>query len=93
MPGFKLFKDNQILTSDNFMEYLAKQAVIVCQTTSDRDLGLATDVVEGMTAYTKDNDQYSVYDGLSWVRIATYSDVTAVYNERDNRIRLTMEHR
>jgi hypothetical protein len=91
MPGFKLFRDNQILTSDIFMDHLANQSIIVCITDTDRDLGLASYAREGMVAYLKDVDEHSIYDGTSWVKIANHAEVISTYDPRDNLVINAME--
>ena len=90
MPGFKNFLENQILTAENFMDYIAKQCVIVCDTESDRDTSLAAHVREGMTCYCKDVDQMFVYVIDGWERIAVYSEAISSYDPRDNQITIGM---
>lgn len=90
MPGFKQFTDQQILTADNFMDFLMKQSVIVCDTSSDRDTLLATHVRQGMTCYVKNLDQMFWYSGSAWTRIATLAEVSASYNPRNSYLRSFM---
>lgn len=91
MPGLKLFKDNQILTSDNFVDYLANQSIIVCISETDRDLGLGSYAREGMVAYLKDVDEHYIYDGSNWVKIANHAEVISTYDPRDNLVINAME--
>lgn len=86
MPGFKLFRDNQILTSDIFMDFLANQSIIVCISDTDRDLGLGPYAREGMVSYVKDVDEHYIYDGSNWLKIANHAEVISTYDPRDNLI-------
>lgn len=90
MPGYKNFLDTQIVTSDNFMDFIMKQAVIVCDSELERDIGLPSYLREGMVTYTKDTGYFSVYDGSTWNRMATVSEAAAGYNPRDNEVILGM---
>lgn len=91
MPGFKLFRNNQILTSGTFIDYLADQSIIVCLTDSDRNLALGPYAREGMVAYVKDVNEHSIYDGSSWVKIANHAEVISTYDPRDNLVINAME--
>lgn len=90
MPGYKQFASNQIMTAENFMDFLMNQAVIVCDTVSDRDTNLAPYFREGMTCYMEDTDQLVVYDGSNWIRMATYAEASTTYTPRDNDILMFM---
>lgn len=91
MPGYKNFADNQILTAENFMDFIMKQAVIACDTEADRDTGLASVLREGMVCYIKDTDEILFYDGTNWVLIANFADASSTYDPRDNNIIVAME--
>ena len=84
MPGFKYFLNSQIMTAENFMDFLMKQTVIVCEEEADRDLQLAAYLREGMAAYSQDVDQLAVYDGTDWVRMATFAEASTTYDPRNN---------
>lgn len=90
MPGYKEFLENQILTAENFMDYLMKQAVIVCDTETDRDTNLAPYFRQGMTCYMKDTGQLVTYNGTDWIRLATHAEAITTYDPRDNDITLLM---
>ena len=53
---------------------------MVFDDSSDRDSDLAAGptATEGMTAYLKDVNQITYYDGSAWVRLGTYAEVQAV---------------
>jgi hypothetical protein len=59
--GFKTFTPS-VLTSADVNDYLMKQAVITC-TSSSRP----SSPVEGMTIYETDTDCYVTYSGSAWV--------------------------
>lgn len=90
MPGYKNFLSNQIMTAENFMDYLMKQALIVAETDTYRDTELAPYAREGMACYVEDTDQLGIYDGSNWVRMATYDEASTTYNSRDNDVLLFM---
>jgi hypothetical protein len=60
--GFKTFVPGTTLTAGDVNEYLMKQSVIVC-TSSTRP----SSPVEGMTIYQTDTDNQWFYDGATWL--------------------------
>lgn len=93
MPGFKNFRDLQILKAENVNDYLMKQAVISCFTELDRDLALSSVLREGMVCFIKDTEQIIYYDGENWKRVATFSEATAGFSPRRNEVILQMDPR
>lgn len=90
MPGYKEFIDTQILTAENFMDYLMKQVVIKCDDSTFRDSNLTPYLREGMICYMKDTDQLVIYDGAEWIRLATYAEASTTYDPRDNDVLFSM---
>lgn len=62
---FKTFTAGSVLTASEVNSYLMKQAVIVCDSSSD----YPTSPVEGMTVYDKALDSVLSYSGAAWVRV------------------------
>lgn len=91
MPGYKRFIADQILEADTLNDYIMDQAVIVARTEAGRNSALTGTLREGMVNYLKADETLRFYDGASWVRIATYDEVSAQYNPRNNQIAHTME--
>jgi hypothetical protein len=63
MPGFKTFASGDILTAADVNDFLMKQSVITCESTTR-----PASPVEGMVVYETDLDVFSVYSGSAWVR-------------------------
>jgi len=78
--GIKTWTTGDVLQAADVNEYLAEQAVMVFDDSSDRDSDLAAGpgATEGMTVYLKDVNQITYYDGSTWVRMGTYAEVQAV---------------
>ena len=78
--GIKTWATGDVLQAADVNEYLAEQVIMVFDDSSDRDSDLAAGptATEGMTAYLKDVNQVTYYDGSAWVRMGTYAEVQAV---------------
>lgn len=63
---FKTFADGDILTGAEVNSFLMKQAVIVCDSSSD----YPTSPNEGMLVYDKALDSYVGYTSTAWVTVA-----------------------
>lgn len=64
--AFKTFTDGAILTAADVNTYLARQAIIVCTSTTR-----PSSPNEGMTCYETDTNTIRTYDGSLWQRAAT----------------------
>lgn len=69
--GYKDFVNGDILTASQVDTYLMEQAVMVFASASARDTALTTAKAEGMTAYLKDTNTLTTYDGSAWYTIAS----------------------
>lgn len=73
--GRRTFVPSEVLTASNVNSYLMDQAVMVFDDATERDVALGTAIVsQGMTAYTKDDDIISAFDGTDWVQVHPYVD-------------------
>jgi hypothetical protein len=73
--GRRTFVPGEVLTASNVNSYLMDQAVMVFDDATERDVALGTAIVsQGMTAYTKDDDVISAFDGTDWVQVHPYVD-------------------
>ena len=61
---FKTFTAGSVLTASEVNTYLMKQAVIVCDASTD----YPASPVEGMFVFDKTLDAFLAYDGAAWVR-------------------------
>jgi len=75
MP-YKVFTDGNVLTASEVNEFL-QQGVLVFDDAAARDAALTP--IEGMVAFTKDNNQTRFYDGTNWVLLGN-QDVETVKN-------------
>ena len=66
MAGFREFVTGEVLTADNVMDFLQKQAVMKFADAAARDAALGTAVREGMVAWLDDTDSVIAYDGTAW---------------------------
>jgi hypothetical protein len=65
--GFRTFASGEVLTSNNVMEYLMKQMVMVFSGTAARSSALPSPET-GMVAYSTATG-LQVYNGTSWVSV------------------------
>ena len=75
--GYKLFNTGDVLTAAQVNTYLQEQVVMVFANATARTTALSGVLAEGMVSYLKDTNATEVYDGSSWVGIAS-GDITAV---------------
>jgi len=65
--GFKDWTAGDVLTAADVDGYLMRQTVMTFADSSARDTALSGVLDEGMVAYLEDVDQFTTYDGSSWV--------------------------
>lgn len=91
MPGFKLFDQDDVLTSAEVNDYLMLQSIMVFDTDIDRDVAMVGILRPGITVYVKSSSALSQYNGTSWVRIPTYDELDNVTAESDIRKIILMD--
>lgn len=79
MSGWKSWAVGEVVEATDFQNYLQDQVVQVYAGTAARSSALGTAVAEGMVSYLQDTNAVEVFDGASWVSVATgyISAVTA----------------
>lgn len=75
--GYKLFNTGDVLTAAQVNTYLQEQAVMRFANAAARTTALSGVLAEGMVSYLMDTDSVEVYNGTSWVGVAT-GDITGV---------------
>jgi hypothetical protein len=81
--GYKLFNTGDVLTAAQVNTYLQEQAVMRFANAAARTTALASVLAEGMVSYLQDTDAVEVYNGTSWVGVAS-GDITAVTTGSDS---------
>ena len=64
MP-FKVFSNGQILTAADVNDYIMEQQIMVFDDATARGTAI-TAPLHGMTAFLKDSNRLSYYDGSTW---------------------------
>ena len=75
--GYKLFNTGDVLTAAQVNTYLQEQTVMVFANSTARTTALSGVLAEGMMSYLQDTNSVEVYNGTSWVALAS-GDVTEV---------------
>jgi hypothetical protein len=75
--GYKLFNTGDVLTAAQVNTYLNEQTVMVFASSAARTSALSGVLAEGMMSYLQDTNSVEVYNGTSWVALAS-GDVTEV---------------
>lgn len=75
--GYKLFNTGDVLTAAQVNTYLQEQAVMRFANAAARTTALSSVLAEGMVSYLQDTDAVEVYNGTSWVGVAT-GDITGI---------------
>lgn len=75
--GYKLFNTGDVLTAAQVNTYLQEQTVMVFANSTARTTALSGVLAEGMMSYLQDTNSVEVYNGSSWVALAS-GDVTEV---------------
>lgn len=75
--GYKLFNTGDVLTAAQVNTYLQEQAVMRFANAAARTTALSGVLAEGMVSYLMDTDSVEVYNGTSWVGVAS-GDITSV---------------
>lgn len=81
--GYKLFNTGDVLTAAQVNTYLQEQAVMRFASAAARTTALSGVLAEGMVSYLMDTDSVEVYNGTSWVGVAS-GDITAVTTGSDS---------
>lgn len=81
--GYKLFNTGDVLTAAQVNTYLQEQAVMRFASAAARTTALSGVLAEGMVSYLMDTNTVEVYDGSSWVGVAT-GDITGVTTGTDS---------
>ena len=82
MP-FTVWSTGQTVTAALFNSEIAEQTLTTWATEAARNSGIASPV-EGMFAFTKDNDKLWYYDGAAWVETSLAADITAVNTQSNS---------
>lgn len=78
MAGWKDWAVNEIVTADDFQNYVQDQVVQVYAGTAARSTALGSAVAEGMISYLSDTNTLQYYSGSAWVDVSSPGDITAV---------------
>jgi hypothetical protein len=78
MAGWKDWAVNEIVTADDFQNYVQDQVVQVYAGTAARSTALGTAVTEGMVSYLSDTNTLQFYNGTAWADVSSPGDITAV---------------
>jgi hypothetical protein len=78
MAGWKDWAVNEIVTADDFQNYVQDQVVQVYAGTAARATALGSAVTEGMVSYLSDSNTLQVYNGTAWADVSSPGDITAV---------------
>lgn len=76
--GYKLFNTGDVLTAAQVNTYLQEQTVMVFNDAAARTTALSGVLAEGMMSYLKSDDTVYVYNGTTWVSVASTGDITSV---------------
>lgn len=79
--GYKLFNTGDVLTAAQVNTYLQEQTVMVFADAAARTTALSGVLAEGMITYLKSTDAVEVYNGSTWVNVA--SDQTPLTTKGD----------
>jgi hypothetical protein len=71
MAGYKEWAIGEVVEAGDFQGFIQNQTVMVFDSESARTTALTGVVAEGMTSYLKDINAVQVYNGTSWVAIAS----------------------
>jgi len=71
VEGVKYWADNEPVRGFDANAYLMSQSVMRFNNASDRDSALARSLTSGMIAYNKSTTTLQLYDGTSWIDVAT----------------------
>ena len=71
VEGVKYWADNEPVRGFDANAYLMSQSVMRFDNASDRDSALARSLTSGMIAYNKSTTTLQLYDGTSWIDVAT----------------------
>ena len=75
--GYKLFNTGDVLTAAQVNTYLQEQTVMVFASSTARTTALSGVLAEGMMSYLQDTNSVEVYNGSSWVALAS-GDLTEI---------------
>jgi hypothetical protein len=75
--GYKLFATGDVLTAAQVNTYLNEQTVMVFASSAARTTALTSVLAEGMMSYLQDTNTVEVYNGSSWVALAS-GDLTEI---------------
>ena len=75
--GYKLFNTGDVLTAAQVNTYLQEQTVMVFANSTARTTALSGVLAEGMMSYLQDTNSVEVYNGTSWVALAS-GDLTEI---------------
>lgn len=75
--GYKLFNTGDVLTAAQVNTYLNEQTVMVFASSTARTTALSGVLAEGMMSYLQDTNSVEVYNGSSWVALAS-GDLTEI---------------
>ena len=75
--GYKLFQTGDVLTAAQVNTYLNEQTVMVFANSTARTTALSGVLAEGMMSYLQDTNSVEVYNGTSWVALAS-GDLTEI---------------
>ncbi len=78
MAGWKDWSVNEIVTADDFQNYVQDQVIQVYAGTAARATALGTAVTEGMVSYLSDTNTLQFYNGTAWADVSSPGDITAV---------------
>lgn len=71
LEGFKYWADGEPVVGIDANAFLMSQSVMRFDNASDRDSALARTLTNGMMAYNKSTTTLQLYDGSSWLDVAT----------------------
>lgn len=71
VDGVKYWTDNEPVRGFDANAYLMSQSVMRFDNATDRDSALARSLTSGMIAYDKSTTTLQLYDGTSWINVAT----------------------
>lgn len=74
---YKEYDPGDNLSAAELQFYVMNQTVMEFASATARDTALTAVVEQGMLAYLQDVDQLTIYDGTSWIRYASNSDIAA----------------
>lgn len=71
VEGFKFFQDAEGFSAFDINAFLMSQSVTRFDNSTDRDTALSSVLTAGMISYDKATGKLQIYDGSSWIDVAT----------------------